>query len=133
MPCFSIKSVALFFIDCKLYLPCFPVDPPQTPVEDRMVRNLTYDPIEAAANFTFRLNVSWIPPVYPFKEVTFYLSQWGEQATNQMASWIPKSGKLGVSPMFVCLFVCVFLGVSVCVPVCLFVRLSACLSMKFSF
>ena len=62
--------LALFFF--FLY-PTILVDPPDAPIEDRVVHHFRLErPLVAQMDYTFHGTVTWDLPVYPFKEVQLY-------------------------------------------------------------
>ncbi|XP_068731191.1 uncharacterized protein [Montipora capricornis] len=49
---------------------CYKFDPPDAPIEDKQVRNLTYQIVAMNNDYTFHANLTWLPPVYPFKAIS---------------------------------------------------------------
>ena len=54
----------------------FSVDPPEAPEQDKQVRNLTYQIVAMNSDYTFNMNVTWLPPVYPHKVIDKYYVSW---------------------------------------------------------
>lgn len=52
---------------------CYQFDPPDAPIEDRVVRHFRLErPLVAQMDYTFHGTVTWDLPVYPFKKVQLY-------------------------------------------------------------
>lgn len=52
---------------------CYKFDPPDAPIEDKQVRNLTYQTVSMNNDYTFHVNLTWLPPVYPFKAISHFV------------------------------------------------------------
>ncbi|XP_073250033.1 uncharacterized protein [Porites lutea] len=51
-----------------------PVHPPEAPIEDRVVRNISSAiPLTAEDDYPFNLTINWDPPAYHYKKVVLYL------------------------------------------------------------
>ncbi|CAH3145354.1 unnamed protein product [Pocillopora meandrina] len=50
----------------------YPVDPPGSPDKDRQVRNLSISAIAIGEGYRFTVNLTWIPPLYPYKTIEIY-------------------------------------------------------------
>ncbi|RMX45146.1 hypothetical protein pdam_00016496 [Pocillopora damicornis] len=50
----------------------YPVDPPGSPDKDRQVRNLSISSIAIGEGYRFTVNLTWIPPLYPYKTIEIY-------------------------------------------------------------
>ena len=50
------------------------VHPPEAPIEDRVVRNISSAiPLTAEDDYPFNLTINWDPPAYHYKKVVLYL------------------------------------------------------------
>lgn len=50
---------------------CYEFDPPEAPIEDRVVHNIRPS-LTTQDDYRFQVNIAWDPPVYPYKNVTLY-------------------------------------------------------------
>jgi len=59
---------------------CYQSHPPDTPLEDRMVSNVTLEePMTAQQDYRFTVIVTWKPPVYPYITPFMYLVKWSKE------------------------------------------------------
>lgn len=60
---------------------CYKFDPPDAPLEDRMVRNIRLaEPMTPEQDYRFKAVFTWDPPAYPYKNVTWYIVRWFEES-----------------------------------------------------
>ena len=55
---------------------CFAVDPPDSPGDYRKVRNVNYTFTSVDDAYRFNINVTWDPPIYPYKQLDYYDVYW---------------------------------------------------------
>ena len=83
------------------YKPPSTVDPPDSPMADRIVTNIRLaEPMTPAPDYRFYAKFTWNPPVYPYKNIAeylFLLKQPGSQYMNL--------GNEKLVSFFICLFV----------------------------
>ena len=73
--------MALKYTDCFAFTELFTVDPPDAPLEDRMVRNIRLaEPMTPEQDYRFKAVFTWDPPAYPYKNVTWYIVRWFEES-----------------------------------------------------
>ncbi|XP_073250035.1 uncharacterized protein [Porites lutea] len=60
---------------------CYKFDPPEAPIEDRVVHNIRPSRLTTQDDYRFQVNIAWDPPVYPYKNVTGYYV-WTWQGNN---------------------------------------------------
>ena len=66
---FSRRVTTWILLPWCLY---FTVDPPGSPDKDRQVRNLSISSIAIGEGYRFTVNLTWIPPLYPYKTIEIY-------------------------------------------------------------
>ena len=66
------------------------VDPPYAPLKDRMVSNVTLEgPMTAQQDYRFTADVTWKPPVYPYKTLSMYLVKWSRKDDGSFVGYRP--------------------------------------------
>ncbi len=90
-------SVFSFRLELSFQLFCFSVDPPDSPDEHRQVRNLSFRESSINDDYRFNMNVTWDPPIYPYKQVESYIVYWLIQCTKIICLDPPDGGTSNVS------------------------------------
>jgi len=81
---------------------CYNFDPPDSPEEDRKVRNIKHRLAAINDDYTFNVNVTWDLPVYPYRKIIYYFVSW--QRVNpgfyEMPSFgLPQGPSVKVGPL----------------------------------
>lgn len=82
-----IRNYAVHDFRKTSYWFCFPVDPPDSPPEDRKMFNLTYGFSSINDDYTFNLTVAWEPPRYPYKNISEYDFFWTKDRVDVGLPW----------------------------------------------
>jgi len=59
---------------------CYKFDPPDSPDDYREVRNVNHTVMSIDDAYTFTINVTWDPPIYPYKRVQSYNVIWRKRS-----------------------------------------------------
>ena len=79
----------------------FTVDPPDAPLEDRMVRNIRLaEAMTPQQDYRFKAVFTWDPPAYPYKNVTRYFVRWAKESIRDSSGFQISGGDLAVSFSF---------------------------------
>ena len=70
----GIANVFRFALSFKILF--FAVDPPDSPDDYKEVRSVSYTVISIDDAYRFTFNVTWDPPIYPYKQVETYDLVW---------------------------------------------------------